>query len=710
PLIVLDRPPNGAWNWQRIFPRDTTPKAPSQQNGWGDWIRFTNAAVVSGQLIVRSPWKPSEKLSAKGRDSVVREALGGGTRLMITRVPNGFQKTVQLDSVTAAMPLVRLSDPVYKDRLLEVSSLTMDAFPFRAPGALVRDLKGVFPFNNDSIWWTGAYAALPHSKASGDGVYQFDSGDMTITAHSDPANFADMRWVYPRLPDGHGKLDLKLAWKGALQDYQFSKADVVVGDAHADGAFGIALGDTITIHDTNLRFTGVDTRMLEQLIPHFKSPRRGTFAGRASAHGGRHALAVSGDVRFDDRTAGASRITATGEVGFLDNGGVRARDLKLGLMPVQVALARTWDPTLPIGGTVSGFATVNGSTNTQLAATMHLSHIDRGEHSAIAGRATVRLAGAKYVDVDVTAQPVSLVEIGRFVPAAGLQGSAAGPIRAVGTLKNLRIDTDLRLPDGGRFNARGALDLASASKGYDLTAQLYTLNLRTVDSKAPITSLTANATVRGRGTSLATMQMALAADLSTSRWDSIAVDTVSVRGSINDGLAKVDKLYALGAHTTAKVSGSFGLTRNRFGELSYKLAVDSLGALNRWIPRQPGSTVAIQPRPQVVRRAVLRAQADSARRDRATEMQRMIAGDAPPQRAVVVLPKPVPADTLSGAASAAGTLRGNIYLFDLRGRVAGENVVARGNYARAIRGEYSWTSARSPNAKLAIAVDADSLS
>src|SRR6185436_12275050 len=23
PLIVLDRPPEGAWNWQRIFPRDT---------------------------------------------------------------------------------------------------------------------------------------------------------------------------------------------------------------------------------------------------------------------------------------------------------------------------------------------------------------------------------------------------------------------------------------------------------------------------------------------------------------------------------------------------------------------------------------------------------------------------------------------------------------------------------------------------------------
>ncbi len=574
----------------------------------------------------------------------------------------------------------------------------------------MRDLKGVFPFNNDSVWWKGAYAALPHSKANGDGVYVFNTGDMSITAHSDPANFADMRWVYPRMPDGHGKLDLKLSWKGALQDYQFSNTDVTIGGAHADGAFGISLGDTITIHDTNLRFAGVDTRLLEQLIPHFKSPRRGTFAGRASVHGGRNALAVDGDVRFDDRTAGVSRVTANGMVGFLANGGVRARDLKLGLMPVQVALARTWDPTLPIGGTVSGTATVNGSTSTQLAIAMNVTHIDRGERSSIEGKAAVRMSGGKYFDVDVTARPVSLVEVGRFVPAIGLQGSAAGPIHAVGTLANLRIDTDLRLPDGGRFGARGTLDLASANKGYDLAARLYTLNLRTVDAKAPITSLTANATVRGRGTALATMQMALAADLSTSRWDSIAVDTVSVRGSISDGLAKIDKLFALGAHTTANVSGSFGLTRSRFGELTYKLAVDSLGALNRWIPKQPGAKTAIAPRPQVVRRAVLRAQADSARRDRATELQRMIANDAPPERAVAKLPQPVPADTLSGSASAAGTLRGNIYQFDLRGRVGGENVVARGNYARSFRGEYSWTAARTPNAKLAVAVDADSLS
>src|SRR5438552_12712965 len=139
---------------------------------------------------------------------------------MVRRLGNGFQKTVQLDSVTAAIPLLRLSEPGIKDRLAEVSSLTMNAYPFRPPGAVVHDLKGVFPFNNDSAWWKGAYVAMPNSKASGDGSYVFSSGDLTMKIHSEPASFADMRWVYPRLPaNGTGKLDLALQWRGAIQDY-----------------------------------------------------------------------------------------------------------------------------------------------------------------------------------------------------------------------------------------------------------------------------------------------------------------------------------------------------------------------------------------------------------------------------------------------------------------------------------------------------------
>ncbi|HEY4218934.1 MAG TPA: translocation/assembly module TamB domain-containing protein [Gemmatimonadaceae bacterium] len=709
PVVVLDRPPNGLWNWERIFPRDTTPKPPTQQTGWLDWLRFTNATVVDGQLVMRTPWTPSGKLSAAGRDSVVRDALAGGSRLMIRQAPGGFQKIIQLDSVTGAFPLVRLSEPGIKNRLIQVSALTMNAYPFRPPGAAVRDVKGSFPFNNDSVWWKGAYVALPNSKATGDGSYAFSSGDLAMTVHSDPASLADLRWIYPRLPAGGGKLDLELSWKGATQDYLGTNADVSVGNAHAAGDFGLTLTDSVAIHDTNVRFTGVDTRLLEQLIPNFKSPRRGVFSGRAKVSGGIHALTMNADVTFADQRAGSSRVVAVGEVGFMRGAGLRARNLDLQLLPVQVDLARSWMPSLPISGTVTGRAQVNGSTTTALAVVANLNLRDRGTESVVDGKGTIRTSGGQYFDVDATASPVSLVEIGRFAPAIGLQGSATGPVHVVGSLRNLRVNADLRLPDGGRFVTEGALDLASKNKGYDLTSTLYTLNLRTIDSKAPVTSLSAHATVRGTGTTLATMRTSVVADLSTSRWDSIAVDTASVSASVSNGLLDVQRLYAHGAHTSANVSGTFGLTREQRGSLTYVVNVDSLGAFNRWLPKSTASTKAVAPRPQVVQRAVARARADSARVAKATEMERMINGRAAPALNVA-LPQSVPTDTVSGSAYAAGKLSGNLYDFDLRGRAGGENVVARGNFVRRFQSEYVWTNARTPQSMLAVGLDADSVS
>jgi translocation and assembly module TamB len=712
PLVVLDRLPKGDWNWQRIFPRDTSHKPPSQQTAWGDWLRFTNVSLTGGQLIVRTPWNPSERLGPAARDSAIRNVLAGKGRLLIQRAEGGFQKTVQLDSVNAVLPLLRLSEPGLKDRLAEVAAMSMVAYPFRPPGAVVRDLKGAFSFNNDSAWWKSAYVEMPRSKASGSGSYVFSSGDMTLKIHSDPASFADMRWVYPRLPgDGRGKLDLDLLWRGALQSYLISNADIRMAGSHTTGKFGITLGDTITIHDTDLRFTGVDTRTLEQLIPDLKSPRRGVLAGHAIVSGGRHALQVNGDVTFDDQRAGTSRVVANGMVGFPDGGGVQARDLRMQLRPFQVDLLKTWKSDLPIGGTLTGNATANGSTTSQLGLTLNVEHVDRGARSVLEGRAAVKLAGTKSFDVDVVAQPVSLAEVGRFFPAAGLHGSAVGPIHLTGTLANLRVNTELRLPDGGRFDARGALDLASRDNGYDLSAHLFTLNLRTITTKAPVTSLTATATVHGRGTQLATMRTTVAADLATSRWDTLAVDTASVRATLANGLAQIQRLYAVGYHTAANVTGSFGLTRATSGELTYKLAVDSLGAFNRWLPKaQTNGRTTVAPRPRAAARALAKAREDSVALARATEMQRLITGAPGPKLNVPVAQQPVRTDTISGSLLAEGTLRGNIYDFDLRGRAAGQNVVARGNFVRSFRSDYAWTHARTPQSKLAVGIDADSVS
>ena len=43
--------------------------------GCGSWIRFDERAIVDGDITVRSPWSPRAGLTARVRDSLVKDAL-----------------------------------------------------------------------------------------------------------------------------------------------------------------------------------------------------------------------------------------------------------------------------------------------------------------------------------------------------------------------------------------------------------------------------------------------------------------------------------------------------------------------------------------------------------------------------------------------------------------------------------------------------------
>jgi translocation and assembly module TamB len=708
PVVVLDRPPTGVWNYKAIFPRDSAHKTSHEGRlGWLDQMRFTNGRIIDGTIVVRSPWRPSKRLSKQAADSAIREAMDGNSRLVIEKVPGGYQKIAQLRTLNAIVPLLRLSEPGYPERLAEVASLSTQAYPFRPPAADIRSFRGNLRFTDDSVWWKGVTVRLPNTVATGDGTYAFDSGDLTITAHSPKTDFADMRWVYPRMPSNtRGNLNFDLKWREGFEEYIATSMNVSSGDARILGSLGVTFSDTVAIHHTNLRFTDVSTVFLEQVIAGFKSPRRGTLSGTARVQGGRNALMVDGDVAFSDLRAGTSRIIANGEIGFPGNG-MRAENLHVRMAPLQVELARAFAPDLPISGIVTGTATLNGNTNRQMQVVADIAHVDRGAQSFLAGRGNFSLVGNKHFDVDAVAKPVSLVEVGRFMPAAELRGTASGPIRARGTLNNLIVDANLAVSGNGHLDAQAALDLVG-TKRYNVTATMRTLNLAAVTGKAPATSLTARANIVGTGTQLATMNTTIAADLATSSWDSVAVDSASVRATIRGGLAQIPKLYVVGGHAVATASGSFGLTRGRAGTLMYRVAVDSLAAFNRWVPGLGADTGMVRPRPALIARAMRVARQDSARRARDTEVERIVTGKAPP-KLNVKMPRSVRRDTVGGVVFAAGVLSGNLYDFDLRGQARGENVALRGNFVRKFQSDYAWTNARTANAKLAVGVDADSV-
>jgi hypothetical protein len=432
-VIVLDRPPGGKWNYERIFPRDTVTATGTKKTKWGTWVRFTDVTLLDADLTVRSPWEPDASLTGAQEKDVIREELGPEGRLVLVEAPGGYQKISRFHHINAQLPLLRLADPNYRTHRADVASLNMIAEPFRPPVATVKSLVGGFDFTSDSVWWQNVKVQLPASTLTGSGRYTVANNNLTLRAHAEPVATADIRWVYPRLPErGSGKLDFAMDWVGDTSIYIARNADVRIADAHLAGDFGVTIAEELSIHDTNVRFNNLDTRLIQQIFPDVKPPRSGILSGRAKLDGNQRDLAVDGDFNFNDRRAGHNRVIAVGHVGF-GNGDFRADNLRLTMRPVQVDLARDFAPALPVHGTVTGTAVLNGSTDTRMTARADITHVDRGQVSRITGTGTARFAsGAQtsvsWFDVDARVHPLSLVTAGRFFPSAGLRGTATGPV------------------------------------------------------------------------------------------------------------------------------------------------------------------------------------------------------------------------------------------------------------------------------------------
>lgn len=712
PLIVIDRQPGESkWNYQKLFPGDTTTKVDTGP-GWGDWLSFRNVTITDGRMVVRTPWEPSDGLAPEQRAQASEAALAGGTRSHIIRASNGngLQKEMEFRELDANMPRVRLADPEEVTKLIEVATLQTIAALFNPPDAEIRDLKGTFELTGDSAWWSGMTAKLPNSQINdGSGRYTYDNGDMRLRLVGAPVNTADLRWLFPQLPaDGEGKLEFAMDWIGDTAVYVARNADLRIERAQLAGNFGITLADSVTFHDTDLRFSNLGTRLIQQIAPAAKMPRQGTFAGRAAIAGGLNALDVDADVTFDDEASGRSRVVADGEVGV--QSAFRAKQLKLNLAPVQVDLVKVAVKDFPLGGTVRGTVTVDGSSKGWLASAANLTHEQGTERSHLVGRAEMRLGQARWMDVNVQAAPVSLITVGRFVPAAELQGQAAGPITITGPFSALAVRADLGVTGGGGLAVRGTVDLESEEIGYNLAAVANLFNANVVVAKLPRTSLTATALARGRGFDPATMRADLSADIATSEYDSLAIDSATVRVSIADGMARVDSLVLRAPSSRADVQGTFGLTGGREGRLVYSVGVDSLGAFSRWLPAPDSGTV--EPRPAIAAKAIAQARADSIRVAEASAVEVAVTGKSTSPVSPVTpvdTPTVVRKDSLAGTIYAAGTLEGSTARFNARGRAGIEGLVYGGNQVRHARLEYGMMNGGTDKPAFVAALHADSM-
>ena len=707
PTIVLSQT-DGTWNFDRIFPGDTMPTDTAP--GWGDLVVLRDVTIENGRLMVRTPWSPETELTPAQRDSAVAAAVAGGGRLHVVRAEDGrLEEVMDFRQIDAGLPLVRLAHPDHDAGRIEFGTLQMVALPFNPPAAEVRDLQGVFEFNSDSLWWAGARVRLPGSVITGGGKYLFDPQRVGLELKGEPAALADLRWLYPRLPStGGGTLDFLMIRAEDTTRYVATNAALRVGDARLGGSFGMTdVADEFRFHDTDLQFTRLGTALLEQLVPGLEIPTPGELGGRVALDGVPTGLRVDANVTFDSPHAGRSQLLADGTVGFGDDA-FRASNLRVRVAALQVALARTFAPELPVDGTITGSALVNGSTATRLTARADLVHQGSGGRSHIVGDAAIQLTGAGWLDADLRARPLSLATVGEFLPVE-LQGGVEGPIRVRGPLDDLDVNVDVAVTGGGFVSVRGRIAARREPIGYELAAGLRLFDASLILPGAPPTSVTATASAIGSGFDPATMNARFRSDVEASLWNEVGVDSAVVRVAIANGVMRVDSARVSGPAGEVQLDGAFGLAPGRTGALTYSVAIDSLAAFARWIPLDTG---VVEPRPAVRARALERARKDSAQLAEATEVERAITG-APAPTLAVDTPTVVRRDSVAGAVYAAGVMRGNVERFDARGRAAASELVLGGNAVQSVRAEYAWLGDRRPGSaglgRVLLAADFDSV-
>ena len=702
-VVVADKRPGRKWNFQALMRPSGTPKDSTASRRPPP--RISDVTIRHSRLVYRRPWQPDSTLPADRRDAAITAALGASARSRTVRVPGGYQRVLEYHDIDAVLPSVVLPNDG-GPAAVRIASLSMIGEPYRPPVLEVRSLTGTIYASKDSLWFTDARLVLPASQLTGHGRLGFNKSGATLALTGAPVALADLRWFNPKLPaTGGGRFRFTMRSHGDTAEYVLAGADVryreasIVGDASLVRVAPKGRKSSMLVRSADLTVGRLSTAVIEELIPSLDLPREGVLDGHLALSGPPSALQVNADLRFDDARAGTSHLVARGGVGIA--GGIRARDLDVQLRPLHLA---TLGDRVPLGGTLTGTAVVNGAQREGWTVRGDLTHLLGAERSRVTGSGRYQVAGKRF-SADAALQPLSLATVGRFAPAAQLRGSVTGRVHAEGTTRNLRVSGAVRSANGGgRLIGGGTVALAGSRTRYDVSVALDALDASAFSRRAPHTQLTGTVAARGSGTSPATANAVVAADLVRSRYDTLGVDRLVARLAASNGLLRADTLVVIADGATARASGSLGLVAGRNGTMRATITVDSLGALRRWLGSTDTSSV---PASRARQGALLAAaRADSARRADARRIERLALGLPADEQLLVDTLPPIRRDSLAGSLSADATLRGSVKQLGVDATIEGRNLVARGNAARTLSAQVATSNARDRSLPLAFRLDA----
>ncbi|HEY0997719.1 MAG TPA: translocation/assembly module TamB domain-containing protein [Gemmatimonadaceae bacterium] len=598
------------WNYKRIFV--SKPKGPElpRGRGFGDFIVIDTAQVRDATFLLTLKWHPADSLRGAKRDSAIREHLARPGKTF-WRAADGYKHTYRWTDIDALLPRLRLADPDSAGRLFTVASLGVveEDPPFH-----FRNARGVVRQQGDSIWLDLAHFDLPGSTGRARGKVTWGSHlpiRYDLRVWGDSVSMADVAWVYPTLPrTGGGRmvLDIRNDPRNlSVLDYRLKQVDLRTTGSHLRGDMTFAIGGPVlAVKDVDVRLDPMDFRFLHQLngkpLP---VDWQGTLTGTVRARGGpvNRFVVDDADITFRDRhVAGAtSSFSGRGGLDILFPAYTVFRDFTVNARTVDLRSIQYLYPVFPpLGGTVSGVVTLDSVWTDVRFSDADISHRNGPEDpSRFTGAGRITYGELMRYDLDVQAQPLSLPMMRRAYPNLPLDGYVSGPIRATGTLEDLQVVATLS-GAAGTLHYEGLLDINEP-----LWRVRGSGTMAAFDAKPAFTFASAPATsLNGRfdvdlgftwaGTvpdSLTRIEGTASVALDRSMLDGLRVDPSFARLRFDGDRLGVDTLFLDTQGARIYAAGALGMWSQRVDSLGFRVVVDSLGGLRRYLARRgvPGT-------------------------------------------------------------------------------------------------------------------------
>jgi translocation and assembly module TamB len=655
PFVHVKQYENGQWNYKRLFRRGPMRLLERPGPRFGDYVVIDSSRFRDATFLLTMPWHPADSLRGARRDSAIKARLGqaGGH---YRRAGRHFTHTRTWADAYIVAPRMRIADPDSAGRTFVIDTMHVaesdPPFQFRNVRANVRQL-------GDSVWVDAPHFDLPASTGRARGKVVWGSRlpiRYSVRVWGDSVSLNDVAWVYPTLPrTGGGSLvlDIESQPRGyRVIDYKLSQMDIRTTGSRVRGqmTFGVG-GPVLVVKDVALQADPVDFELLRTFNGEpFPVDWQGTLTGTVVARGGpvNRFYVDAANLSFKDRhvPGAVSHVAGRGELdilfpAFTKFRGFRAETRLLDLRSIEYLF-----PEFPlIGGTVAGAAVLDSVWLDVRFSNADVYHRNGpGDPSRLTGSGRATL-GDEFTTYDVTlqAQPLSLPMLARAYPLLPFKGLVSGPIRARGTVENLELGLTL-MGEAGSLQFDGVVDASEPlfrARGRGVVTALNPSRL-VARADAPPASINGRYEVDLAGDSLATLAGSASIVLDRSIFDGLRVYSSNARLRFGGGRLTVDTLRAETVAANVVAGGAIGLPGGPRDSLAFRVYVDSLGGLRRYI----------------------------ASRD--------------PERAGNVLA----ADSLAGSLDVVGVARGTLSSVDVAGTLSGRELRMGSHFAQWLRGRF----------------------